>query len=66
MHIYVCIYIFIYELCVFCLLQHCRNSYVRWSLASHSHGLFQLVLLVETAYTIVNIIQVINKEARAT
>ena len=28
--------------------------------------LFQLVLLVDTAYTIVIMIQVINKEARAT
>ena len=36
------------------------------TLVSHSHDLFQLVLLVETAYTIVNMIQVINKEARAT
>ena len=31
---------------------------------SHSYDLFQLILLAETAYTIV--IQVINKEARAT
>ena len=30
------------------------------------HELFQLVLLVETVYTIVNMIQVIDKEARAT
>ena len=36
------------------------------TLVSHSHDLFQLVLLVETAYPIVNMIQVINKEARAT
>ena len=36
------------------------------TLVSHSNDLFQLVLLVETAYTIVNMIQVINKEARAT
>ena len=36
------------------------------TLISHSYDLFQLVLLVETAYTIVNMIQVINKEARAT
>ena len=36
------------------------------TLASHSFDLFQLVLLVETAYTIVNMIQVINKEARET
>ena len=56
----------IYELCVFCLLQQFSKSYVRWSLVSHTHDHFQLVLLVETAYTIVNMIQVINKEARAT
>ena len=31
---------------------------------SHSYDLFQLILLAETAYTIV--IQVINNEARAT
>ena len=36
------------------------------TLVSHSNDLFQLVLLVETAYTIVNMIQVINKETRAT
>ena len=37
------------------------------TLASHLYDLLQLVLLVETVfYTIVNIIQVINKEARAT
>ena len=36
------------------------------TLVSHSYDLFQLILLVETAYTIVNMIQVINKEARAT
>ena len=36
------------------------------TLVSHSYDLFQLVLLVETAYKIVNMIQAINKEARAT
>ena len=36
------------------------------TLVSHSYDLFQLVLLVETVYTIANMIQVINKEARAT
>ena len=36
------------------------------TLVSHSYDLFQLVLLVKTTYTIVNMIQVINKEARAT
>ena len=36
------------------------------TLVSHSYNLFQVVLLVETAYTIVKMIQVINKETRAT
>ena len=44
------------------------------TLVSHSNNLFQLVLLdhfhslslVETAYPIVNMIRVVNKEARAT
>ena len=36
------------------------------TLVSHSHDLFQPVLLVEMAYTIVNMIPVINKEAKAT
>ena len=36
------------------------------TLASHSHNLFQLVLLVVAAYPIVNMIRVMNKKARAT
>ena len=36
------------------------------TLVSHSYDLFQLVLLVGTACTIVNMIQVINKEDRVT
>ena len=36
------------------------------TLVSHSHDLFQLVLLVETAYTIANMTPVITKEAKAT
>ena len=64
-HIYKVIYI--YELCAFCLLQHYRNSYIRWSHWFHIHMIFSSrFLLVETAYAIVNMIQVINKEARAT
>ena len=35
-------------------------------LVSHSYDLFQLVLLLDTAYPIVNMIKVINKETRAT
>ena len=41
------------------------NIVAAHTLASHSHDIFQLVLLVETVYTIVNMIEVINKEARA-
>ena len=36
------------------------------TLVSHAYKLFQLVLLVDTAYAIVNMIQVINKEGRET
>ena len=36
------------------------------TLVLHSYDLFQLVLLVDTTYSIVNMIQVINKETRAT
>ena len=36
------------------------------TLVSHSHNLFQLVLLVVAAYPIVNMIRVMNKKARAT
>ena len=67
------IYIYIYKHCAFCLFQHCRNTHIHMlaTLVSHSHNLFQLDItwslsLVETAYPIVNMIQVINKEARAT
>ena len=35
-------------------------------LVSHSYDFCRLALLVETAYRIVNMTQVINKEARAT
>ena len=35
---YICIYI--YVLCVFFLLQHCRNSYVQWSHWFHIHMIF--------------------------
>ena len=64
-HIY--IYVYIYELCVFLFIAT-LSQLIRTmvTLVSHSYDLFQLVLLVETAYTIVNMIQVINKEARAT
>ena len=36
------------------------------TLVSHSYDLFQLVVLVDTAYTVVNVIQVVNKKPRAT
>ena len=57
-HISVYIYIYIY-------------IYMYIHIHIYSYNIFQLVLLdhcklVETAYSIVNMIQVINKEARAT
>ena len=40
-YMYICIYyIYIYELCAFRLLQHCRNSYVRWLHWFHIHMIF--------------------------
>ena len=61
------IYIYIY-MCVCFLFIATLSQLIRMmvTLVSHSHDLFQLVSIVETAYTIVNMIQVINKEARAT
>ena len=61
----------LYELCAFCLLQICRNTYTRWSDWFHIHIIFSswfylVISVAETAYPIVNMIQVINKEARAT
>ena len=66
-YIYIYIYIYIYELICFLFIAT-LSQLIRTmvTLVSHSYDLFQLVLLVETAYTIVNMIQVINKEARAT
>ena len=65
-YIYTIWTLYIYELYVFCLLQQSQLVRTMVTLVSHSHDLFQLVLIVETAYTTVNMIQVINKEARAT
>ena len=59
-YIYIYIHIYIYiererererETLCFLFIKHCRNTYTRWS---------------ETAFPIVNMIQVINKEAGAT
>ena len=63
---YIYIYIYIYELICFLFIAT-LSQLIRTmvTLVSHSYDLFQLVLLVETAYTIVNMIQVINKEAEA-
>ena len=61
-------YSYIYRNCVFCFLFIATLSPLirtMFTLASQSYDLFQLVLLVETAYIIVNMIQVINEEARA-
>ena len=66
---YVCIYIYIYIYMNFVFLFTATLSqliHTMVTLVLHSHNLFQMVLLVETAYPIVKIIQVINKKARAT
>ena len=68
---YIYIYIYVYTLYIstLCFLFIATLSQLictMVTLVSYSHDLFQLVLLIETAYTIVNMIQVINKEARAT
>ena len=68
---YTYIYIYVYTLYIstLCFLFIATLSQLictMVTLVSYSHDLFQLVLLIETAYTIVNMIQVINKEARAT
>ena len=60
---YICLYIYICFLFIATLSQLTRTMF---TLASHSYDLFPLVLLVDVAYTIVNMIQVIYKEARAT
>ena len=70
-YIYIYIYIYVYTLYIstLCFLFIATLSQLictMVTLVSYSHDLFQLVLLIETAYTIVNMIQVINKEARAT
>ena len=64
---YVCIYIYIYMNFVFLFIAT-LSQLIRTivTLVSHSYDLFLLVLLVDTAYTIVKKIQVINKEAKAT
>ena len=62
-------YIYIYinlTLCFLFIATLSQLIHTIVTLVSHSHNLFQLVLLVETAYPIVNMIQVIHKEARAT
>ena len=61
---YVCVYI--YELCAFLFIAT-LSQLIRTmvTLVSHSYDLFQQILLIEAAYKIVSMIQVINKEARA-
>ena len=58
-HIYIYIYTYIY-IYKFVFFVDCNI------VATHTHNLFQLVLLAETVYPIVNMIQVINKEGRTT
>ena len=60
------IYIYILTLCFLFIVTLSQLIPTMVTLVSHPYDLFQLVLLVETTYTIVNMIQVINKEARAT
>ena len=60
------IYVYIWTLCFLFIAALLQLILTMVTLVSYSHDLFQLVLLVETANTIVNMIQVINKEARAT
>ena len=63
---FIYIYIYIYILCFLFIATLSQLIHTMVTLVSHSYDHFQLVLLVETAYTIVNMIKVINKEARAT
>ena len=63
---YIYIYIYIRTLCFLFTATLSQLIRMMATLVSHSYDLFQLVLLVETAYTNVNMIQVINKVARAT
>ena len=65
MYVYIYIYIYI-NLVFFFIATLSQLIRTMVTLVSHSYGLFQLVLLVEMAYTIVNMIQVIDKEAGAT
>ena len=67
LYIYLYIYIHIYlTLCFLFIATSSQLIHTIATLVSHSYNLFQLVLLVETTDPIVNMIQVINKEARAT
>ena len=60
------IYIYIWTLCFLFIATLSQLIRTMVTLVWDSYDLFQLVLLVEAAYTIVNMIQVITKEARAT
>ena len=60
------IYIYIWTLCFLLIATLPQLIRTMVTLVSHSFDLSQLVLLVDTAYTIVKIIQVINKEDGAT
>ena len=64
---YVCMHIYIYMNFVFLFIAT-LSQLIRTivTLVSHSYDLFLLVLLVDTAYTILKKIQVINKVAKAT
>ena len=62
------IYIYTYNFCFLFIVTLSQHIHTLVTLVSHSHNISQLLLLslVETAYPIVNMIQVINKKARAT
>ena len=58
-----------FEFFVYCNIvsTHTYDDHTGFTFIWFIHSfIFQLVLLVETAYTIVDMMQVINKEARAT
>ena len=63
-YINIYIYIYIWTLCFLFIATLSQFISTMVTLVSHSHDLFQVLLIVETAYTVVNMIRVINKDAR--
>ena len=60
------IYVYMWTLCFLFIATLSQLRHTMVTLVSHSYDLFQLALLVATVSTIVNMIQVINEETRAT